>query len=196
MARSILAQTCPHCQSTVLPTRRRARVFCSMACRRAHTPAARFWAKVNKSGDCWLWTANSGRRGYGRFGYNGRTQQAHRVAWQLTHGPIKDGLCVCHSCDVPACVNPAHLWLGTQDENVSDRDKKGRHFSPTGERHGSRTQPESRPRGEAHANAKLTTEQVIAIRADTRSLRLVAADYGIGQQTVCKIKKGQSWAHV
>lgn len=86
----------------------------------------RFWAKVDRSGDCWVWTAYRNRNGYGQFWFNRSLHLAHRVSWILTNGSIPDGLCVLHQCDNPPCVNPAHLWVGTQVENIADRDAKGR----------------------------------------------------------------------
>lgn len=85
------------------------------------TTADRFWAKVDRSGDCWLWM---GKRivKYGYFNH----RRAHRVAWELTHGDIPKGLYVLHSCDNPPCVNPAHLRLGTQFDNMADMHDRGR----------------------------------------------------------------------
>lgn len=86
---------------------------------------ARFWAKVDKTGDCWVWTAATNPKGYGQFYVEGM-RLAHRVSWILAHGPIPDDLCVLHRCDHPPCVNPAHLFLGTYADNNHDRDAKGR----------------------------------------------------------------------
>jgi hypothetical protein len=91
----------------------------------------RFWLKVNKSGPvvrddlgpCWVWTGRTRNTGYGGFG---RSWLAHRFAWELTNAPIADGLCVLHRCDNPPCVNPAHLFLGTQADNNRDCGAKGR----------------------------------------------------------------------
>ena len=97
----------------------------------------RFLAKVSASNDqgCKLWTgARIKRYGYGQFGVkvDGKwgMRRAHRVAWEIAHGPIPDGLCVLHDCDVTNCVNPAHLFLGTQTQNMADMRAKGRGSTP------------------------------------------------------------------
>lgn len=92
---------------------------------------ARFWAKVNRTDGCWEWQASRNNYGYGLFhvgvGAAGRIRSsAHRFAYELAHGPIPKGLNVCHSCDNPPCCNPAHLFLGTQRDNVLDAARKGR----------------------------------------------------------------------
>ena len=96
------------------------------------TPApstVRVWEHIDKSGadECWLWTASKMRNGYGHIGVEGRTISAHRVAWESVNGPIPAGMNVLHTCDVRACCNPAHLWLGTQQQNIQDMADKGRH---------------------------------------------------------------------
>lgn len=90
---------------------------------------ARFWAKVNKTPTCWLWTA-SATKGYGQFvsarpGYQSH-HQSHRVSYEIAHGSIPNGMSVLHRCDVPLCVNPDHLFLGTQSDNLADARAKGR----------------------------------------------------------------------
>lgn len=83
--------------------------------------------------DCWVFQSPAGnpRSGHRQISSRGRMRQAHRVAWELANGPIPPGMCVCHSCDNPPCVNPAHLWLGTVADNNRDRDAKGRRGSQT-----------------------------------------------------------------
>ena len=97
----------------------------------------RFWEKVGKRGtnECWPWLAYIRPDGYGKFKHQGKHMAAHRTAWILTNGDIPKhdshhGICVCHSCDNRSCVNPAHLFLATQAENLRDRDNKGRQVSP------------------------------------------------------------------
>jgi hypothetical protein len=92
-----------------------------------HVEAEDFWRRVRRSEQCWIWTGPLSDLGYGKVMYRGRHWRAHRLAYTLSVGPIPTGVMVCHRCDVPACVNPAHLWLGTGLENVRDRDRKGRH---------------------------------------------------------------------
>lgn len=88
---------------------------------------SRFWAKVNKTDTCWLWTASTSRHGYGNYQLDGRPIRAHRLSYYLGKGPIASNLSVCHHCDTPACVNPAHLFLGSHTENMRDCIAKGRH---------------------------------------------------------------------
>jgi hypothetical protein len=88
--------------------------------------ADRFWNRIDRTGPCWLWTGGLASNGYGQVWRDGKNGRAHRIAWELTHGPIPPGLHVCHTCDVRHCARPDHLFLGTCADNMADRDGKGR----------------------------------------------------------------------
>jgi hypothetical protein len=135
----------------------------------------RFWAKVNKTSGCWLWTAAT-IRGYGQIALNRKPAYAHRLSWELAHGPIPDGLSVLHTCDVPLCVRPDHLFLGSQQDNLTDARTKGRLI-------------ETLPR-----DGKLTYEDRLAIFGAKR-YRGVCLDlahrYGVSMTTISLIRKGR-----
>jgi len=157
----------------------------------------RFWAKVNKTEGCWLWTGAKRNKGYGAFVYakNGEAVQgrAHRFSYELHVGPIPDGLNVLHRCDTPACVRPDHLFLGTIAENNADMHAKGRHVK--GGTHG----PGAYQRGETHHNARLTADDVRAIRRereDGHSFGEIARRRGLAIGYVFRIVNRKAWAHV
>ena len=146
--------------------------FCDIACRLKHH------SKANDS-DCWVWQKRCYEDGYGQTQWNGKYVRAHRASFQVFVGPIPKGKLVCHKCDNPACLNPDHLLLGTPAENSADMASKGRSLQ-----------------GERHHKAKLTEAQVKAIRADSRSGKLIGRDYGVSDTMVYMIKTRKSWAHV
>jgi hypothetical protein len=162
--------------------------------------ADRFWAKVDKSAGpeaCWLWTGAMYRDGYGSFGIQTSTRKsfprrAHRVSWELTSGEtIPDGIHVCHRCDNPACVNPAHLFLGTRSDNMKDCIKKGRDRA--------RTHPETRPLGSKNHFATLTESDIPKIRAmlaGGTSRKEIAKRFGVQDAAISKIALGKTWRHV
>src|SRR5438309_473232 len=113
-------------------------------------PITRFWSKVQKTDTCWLWLGAPHHGGYGRIHDGKKVVEAHRFSYEFFKGPIPEGMFVCHSCDVPACVNPNHLWVGTCFDNVQDCINKGR---------------TNKARGEAGTRrAKLTENEVRQIR--------------------------------
>lgn len=149
--------------------------------------ADRFWPKVRKGRGCWTWMAAHNRRGYGvvgRGGKNGGMVSAHRVAWEITYGPIPDGLWVLHKCDNRSCVRPKHLYLGTAYDNTHDMLRRGRH--------GNTGLP-----GERNHKAKLTVAQVRAIRreAGTVPQYVLAERYGVTGATISAIVQGKTWTH-
>src|SRR5207237_6240778 len=100
----------------------------------------RFWSHVDATSDCWVWTAARTPLGYGvAADEQRRARRAHRISWQLAHGPIPEGLRVLHHCDNPPCVRPSHLFLGTQFDNMADARQKGR--TASGGRNGSVVKP-------------------------------------------------------
>jgi hypothetical protein len=144
----------------------------------------RFWAKVDKTGDCWIWQGSCRQDGYGQFAVRKprRTVKAHRFAWELAHGPISEGLAVCHSCDNPPCVNVAHLFLGTTGDNVRDSHAKGRAAV-----------------GDRMPTAKLTPLLVRTIRAQRLSgmtHQAIADCAGVSRQLITHVLSGHRWRHV
>lgn len=158
--------------------------FCSVKCRMQDTPARlakRFWAKVEKTEGCWLWTAQTDKYGYGviRLGkpFGKLSEKAARVSWTLHHGPIPKALHVLHTCDNRPCVRPDHLFLGTNADNMHDRDRKLR-FGP---------------------NVKLDAVAVREIRrryTNYASRTPLAKEFGVSAYTVWEIARGRTWKHV
>lgn len=152
------------------------------------TTSQRFWPKVDKRGpdDCWLWTASGGSHGYGNLRVAGVTRTSHALAWELSNGPIPGGLFVLHRCDVRRCCNPAHLFLGTNAQNMQDAASKGR-------MHGNGLT------GERHPNSRLTAEQVRDIKgavAAGETQSAVARRIGVTVQQVNNIVRGKQWREV
>jgi len=131
---------------------------------------------------CWLWLGSFDDDGYGKGWGDGKSEYAHRRSWKEHKGPILDDLWVLHRCDNPACVNPDHLFLGTHQDNVDDKMHKGR--------------AAGQPPGELHWKAALTEDQVRMVEADPRRQSVIAAEYGIRQTAVSKIKLHQTWKHL
>ena len=148
---------------------------------------------------CLEWTAGRDRDGYGQAWQNGKGIRAHRLAWELERGKIPAGAQVLHECDNPPCVNHEHLFLGTNADNMADRDAKGRQVCARGDAHYLRIHPELASRGEDNGAAKLTEGSVIAImqlRAEGWSLRKIAAKFGVRYTHVSDIVNRKFWKHV
>ena len=162
--------------------------------------AERFWSKVavRNSDECWEWQNSCFPDGYGGFKLKGQTLSAHRIAWTIVYGPIPVGMQVLHRCDNPPCQNPTHLFLGTNADNMRDRNRKGR--TAYGNKNGAYTHPERVLRGEHTGRAKLTERQVRRIRTtyrqESESTYALASRFGVGQTTVKHILHRDTWRHV
>ncbi len=119
---------------------------------------------------CWLWTRPVSTGGYATLCVDGKGKRAHRLSWERHNGPIPIGLYVLHKCDTPSCINPEHLFVGTQKDNIQDAVKKGR-----------------------MATAVLSQKQVLVIRDDARSSRTIAAEYGVTHRTILEIRRRETW---
>jgi len=143
----------------------------------------RFWSKVDRRNkdECWNWLAGVGAKGYGVFFLNQKSLSAHRFSYKLKTGVEPEGLLVCHTCDNPVCVNPNHLFAGTNTDNMRDKVKKNRCNAPRGERHG---------------NHKLTADKVVQIRklAGLNTLENIAKQFNISFQHVSDIINKRKWA--
>lgn len=145
---------------------------------------ARFWANLTKSDGCWTWGGSVDVHGYGKIytGGPGKMILAHRLSYEIHHGPIPASMCVCHRCDVRACVNPAHLFLGTLSENQRDKIAKGR-----------------TPFGENAGPAKITEAQareIVAALAKGEGVTSIARRFEITNGAVHGIRRGENWKHL
>lgn len=161
--------------------------FCTPQCYWIHKSrpvAERFWKQIEKTDTCWMWTGAKRPRGYGSLGIGPKQAYAlaHRFSWELHNGQIPRGIFVCHKCDIPACVRPDHLFLGTPAENTQDAVAKGRNN-----------------RGAKVNTAKLTEQQVVSLRdmyvRGVRPITLMAI-FGMSRSSVWKIVTRRSWKHV
>lgn len=135
----------------------------------------RHWMAEPNSG-CWLWHSACDKDGYGLLRHNGKNRRAHRVSYEIHVGPIAHGKFVCHKCDLPSCVNPEHLFLGTNSDNQKDASKKGR-----------------------HAHQRLSVANVLDIKesiARGATQASMCKKYGVSDGHVSQIISGAKWGHV
>lgn len=141
---------------------------------------------VTTPGACWIWTGTKDKNGYGKVSLAGSDLRAHQVAWILQNKrPVPVGLCVLHSCDQPSCVNPDHLWIGSNADNMRDKVEKGRAIGAH--------------KGEAHHNAKLTADQVLkmrAMKADGWTTAAIARWGGVSYMVCKRAIIGETWKHL
>ena len=145
-------------------------------------------ARPNPATGCLEWQTNLGgsKRAYGHIMVGSRKtgryyRYAHRIVWESVHGPLKEGQCVLHRCDNPRCVNPDHLFVGTQADNMKDMAVKGRGGAP---------------RGEKHLSAKLTEEQAKYVLASGAKSSALAKELGTTYQTIYALRTGITWKHL
>ena len=148
------------------------------------SPYRRFWNKVDRKGanECWEWKGAKLNCGYGRFGVGGEVVLTHRFAYQNWRGNIPEGMYVCHKCDNRACCNPNHLFLGTHVDNMADMVRKGR-----------------QNKGEVNGQAKLSAANIVKIKkrlANGETQVAIAADYGVAQSQISRVKDGKTWSSV
>jgi hypothetical protein len=186
----MIVVTCPVCATPfeIYPSGVGVRIHCSRACQGAAraNSAARFWQHVATGlpDECWEWQGKrDAKNGYGSVGWNGKTMRAHRVALSLIDGDWSSRLLVCHTCDNPPCCNPAHLWRGTNHDNMLDKKDKNRNG------HGA-------ARGEKSGAAKLTAEQIRQIRGSPLSGNQLSRQYVVARNYIFAIKKRLTWRHI
>lgn len=145
---------------------------------------ASFWKKVDRSGSgCWPWVEAVDRHGYGRFRLGNKRTGAHRMAWMLSKGDIPDGMMVCHACDNRRCCNPAHLWIGTHDANMADRDAKSR--CATLDDH-----------GRAKVSKQLAQEARALYATGKFSQKALGRMFGIKTSAMGSLLRGETWKGV
>lgn len=199
---STITQPCLVCgiPLRIFPSRAKKTVLrcCSRKCKGIYDSqsktgkALRDWREVlhaktdrRAANECWPWLGRKAASGYGVLDQNGKSKRAHRLAWELINGEVPPNMEVCHRCDHPWCVNPAHLWIGTHKDNMADASHKGRSSSMP---------------GESNPSARLTEKEVAEIRAIYRPNVVTQAalgrKYGVSESAIWLIIHNQSWPTV
>lgn len=140
----------------------------------------RFWSKVRKTLGCWIWIGSRTSRNYGNFAVYRKPEQAHRIAWSLTHNRWAGNLVIRHTCDVTYCCNPDHLRAGSYADNSQDRERRNRSNHAHGARHG---------------RTKFTKTQILEIRKSKVRTGLLAKQYRVHRTSIQRIRNGRNWSH-
>jgi hypothetical protein len=184
----LLDYTCSWCGSTYSRRNDRPGQFCSRVCKESAEKQANidsFWLRCSDADEngCREWLGTRNKSGYGKVMINRRDMRTHRVAWELTYGPIPDDMFVCHQCDNPPCCEPTHLFLGTPADNIHDRDQKGR-----------------QRRGANVNTAKLTPDDVRKMRRFYETGAFSKAElgrlFGVSKHAAMAVINRRSWKHV
>lgn len=148
----------------------------------------RLFRHIEKTDACWLWQGRLVGKGYGSIGLGGagaKQKLVHRLSYEIHKGQIPEGMVVMHKCDNPRCVNPDHLEAGTQSQNIKDAFARGRKINlPSG------------LKGEDHGASKLTSDQVLSIRASSLSLNELSALYGVSRSAIERVRYRKTWRHI
>jgi len=156
------------------------------------------WERAERPDGCWIWPRAKDKRGRGRVWVGKKLMLAHRAVYEQLVGPIPHGALLCHHCDNPSCVNPRHLYVGDAKTNVADMFARRRHWMfreperirEVGQRNGKLN---TWSRGAGNPKAKLTVDQVEAIRSDKRPTRLLVDAYSVDRTTIQRIRSGRLW---
>jgi hypothetical protein len=153
---------------------------------------------ISEESGCWLWLGGLDKDGYGQTHYRGKNIRAHRVTWILANGAIPAEMVVMHECDTPACINPAHLKLGTNLENNEDKMQKKRHRVASGDAHYMRKRPGQRA-GEKCPTAKLdeaAARRILKQISEGKGQREIASEFGVSRTAISAIATGRNWKHL
>jgi len=149
----------------------------AMRLKKSGTIEERFFSRFVKiDNGCWQWRAHTDKDGYGILPGDAKNTRAHRFSYELHHGPILDGMVICHKCDNPGCVNPDHLFSGTVKDNAQDALKKGRHYI-----------------GEKNGRSKLTEERIKEILSSNMNGQQLADKFGVTRHTINNVRRGVTW---
>jgi HNH endonuclease len=163
------------------PSRKRRLKYAARSHNHKRQDNALFWEKVRKTESCWIWEGAKRPTGHSMITIDGITRSAHHRSWEIHNGPIPEGMCVLHDCpggDNPSCVNPAHLWLGTREDNNKDRARKGRN---------------GRGDGSRKLNPQLAARIRLEAKLDAPSIGALAREYNVSRMAIARVLRNKTW---